>query len=77
MNALTSIPYAPPLGGPYVGVSASSIEDNTLSEKLFDVMIGDNTKDKLTRHRMHLSLKSLTDGENGMTWPTFLKALGQ
>jgi len=75
VNALTSITYAPPLGGPYVGASASSIEDNTLSERLFDVLVGDNNKDKLTRHRMHLSLKTLANGENGMTWPTFLKAL--
>jgi len=42
--------YAPPLGGPYVGASAATIEDTSTAARLFDLLAGE--KETLTRHRM-------------------------
>jgi len=75
VSAVTALDFAPPLGGPYVGASSAKIEDTALAERLFDILVEDTTKDKLTRHRMHLSLKKLANGEEGLTWAMFLKTL--
>lgn len=74
-EAVSNLSYAPCLGGPYMSASSAKIEDTALVEKLFDVLVGDATKEKLTRHRMHLSMKEMADGEEGLTWPMFLSML--
>lgn len=71
--AVVDLQYAPPLGGPYVGASAAKIEDTTAAGALFDVLAG--AKEKLTRHKMSLRLKELSDGEEGLNWNNFLDAL--
>lgn len=70
---LVELAYAPPLGGPYVGASAASIEDATTAARLFDVLA--DGKEKLTKARISARLKQLTEGEEGMTWPKFQQAL--
>lgn len=74
VQALCELDYAPPLGGPYVGASAATIEDTVAAECLFDVLA--NGKEKLTKHRMSTRLKELADGEEGLIWTGFQKALG-
>ena len=71
---LVALAYAPPLGGPYVGASAATIEDITPAKILFEVLA--DGKEKLTKARMSTRLKQLADGEEGMTWPKFQQALG-
>jgi hypothetical protein len=66
--------YAPPLGGPYVGASAATIEDDSTAEYLFEVIA--DGKEKLTKFRMSVRLKQLADGEEGLIWPAFSRALG-
>jgi hypothetical protein len=68
--------YAPPLGGPYVGASAATIETSNTAAigRLFDALADGKTK--LTRHRMSLRLKQLADGEEGMTWQSFERVMG-
>lgn len=73
-QAVANLEFATPLGGPFVSKSAGTIEDNTVAECLFDVLA--DGKDKLTRHRMGLGLKELSEGESGLTWPKFSAALG-
>jgi len=74
VERLMALEYAPPLGGPYVGASASTSEDTTVAEHLFDVIAAGKTK--LTKHKMSVRLKQLADGEEGMTWPAFQRAMG-
>lgn len=71
--------YQPCLGGPYLTASAATIEENTLAEKLFDVLAGDNAGDKenLTKNRMSVRMKEISGGEEAITWPTFLSALSE
>jgi hypothetical protein len=71
---MMGLAYVPPLGGPYVGASAATVEDMTATEKLFEVLT--DGKKKLTRHRMSIRLKQLADGEEGLTWMGFQSALG-
>lgn len=66
--------FLPPLGGPYVGASAAAIEDTTAAEHLFDVLADGKTK--LTKHKMSVRLQQLADGEEGLIWPTFQRAMG-
>ena len=74
VERLVELEYAPPLGGPYVGASAGGIDDTAAAEHLFDVLA--DGKSKLTRHKMSVRLKQLADGEEGMTWPAFQRAMG-
>lgn len=71
---VAELAYAPPLGGPYVGASAATVEDSTAAKLLFDALA--DGKEKLTKARMSMRLKKLADGEEGMTWPKFLQAMG-
>ncbi|KAL3811223.1 hypothetical protein ACHAXA_008982 [Cyclostephanos tholiformis] len=66
--------FVPPLGGPYLAASSAAIEDDSAASALFDVLAGEN--EKLTRHRMEKGMKSLANGEEGLTWPMFSAALG-
>ena len=66
--------FVPPLGGPYLAVSAASIEDETVAATFFDILAGE--KEKLTRHRMGKEMKALANGEEGLTWAHFSAALG-
>lgn len=70
---LVQLAYAPPLGGPYVGASAATIEDTTVARRLFDVLA--DGKENLTKARISTRLKQLAMGEEGMTWPKFQEAL--
>jgi hypothetical protein len=74
VNAMVGMAYAPPLGGPYVGASAGTLEDTTATERLFDLLA--NGKEKLSRHKMSVRLKQLAGGEQGLTWKDFSAALG-
>jgi hypothetical protein len=71
---MTGLKYVPPLGGPYVGASAATVEDRTATEQLFEVLA--NGKKKLTRHRMSIRLKQLANGEEGLMWDGFQSAMG-
>ena len=66
--------YAPPLGGPYISASAAALEDTDTASALFDLLAGE--KEKLTKHRMSLRLRELADGEEGLTWAAFQRAVG-
>lgn len=72
--AVSNLAYAPPLGGPYLSASAATLEDPATAAKLFDLLAGE--KEKLTKHRMSLSLKELANGEEGLNWAAFQAALG-
>jgi hypothetical protein len=73
VTKLTEMDFAPPLGGPYMSASAASIEDTTAAATLFDILAGD--KEKLTKHRMSTRLKEVSEGEEGVTWAMFERAL--
>lgn len=75
VERLVALDYAPPLGGPYVGASAATIDDTTTAEHLFDV-ISEGKDKKLTKYKMSVRLKQLADGEEGLTWPAFSRAMG-
>ena len=70
---LVQLAYAPPLGGPFVGASAATIEDSVVAERLFQTLA--DGKEKLTKARISMRLKQLAGGEEGMTWPKFQDAL--
>ena len=74
VTAVTELAYAPPLGGPYVAASSATIDDTRLVEALFDLLSGE--KEKLTKHRMGLSLRQLSGGEQGLSWNLFAAAVG-
>lgn len=65
--------YNPPLGGPYVGASSAALESTEPLQLFFDIL--SDGKEKLTKHRMGQRLKELADGEEGLTWAAFTKAL--
>ena len=71
---LVEMSFSPPLGGPFVAASAAQIEDTTAAELLFDLLAGE--KEKLARFRMSTSLKEMSEGEPGLTWPAFSRAFG-
>ena len=72
VEAIKGLEYTAPLGGPYVGASAATIEDASAAESLFDIL--SEGKEKLSKHRMSLSLKNLASGEEGLTWAGFQTA---
>jgi len=74
VERIVGMSYAPPLGGPFLSASAAAIEDMSASSAFFDVLAGEN--EKLTRHRMEKEMKSLANGEEGLTWAMFSAALG-
>ena len=75
VEALTErLSYVPPLGGPYVSASAATLEDGSTAGALFDLLAGG--KEKLTKHRMSLRLRELADGEEGLAWSAFERAMG-
>jgi len=74
VTAVVNMPYAPPLGGPFVGATAAKIEDTTAAEALFELLA--DGKEKLARFKMGVRLKELSDGEQGLTWQKFSEALG-
>jgi hypothetical protein len=74
VKVLKGLEYAPPLGGPYVGASAAAVEETDAADRLFEVLA--DGKEKLTKHRMSVRLKELADGEEGLSWPGFQRALG-
>lgn len=73
--ALTEMEFAPPLGGPFVAKSGADMsEDTAAAEALFDLLAGE--KEKLAKFYMSVRLKEIADGEQGLTWAMFSKALG-
>ena len=74
VESILELDFATPLGGPFVSKSAGTLEDPTGAEYLFDILA--EGKEKLTRHKMHLSLTKLSEGEAGLTWPNFSATLG-
>ena len=76
VRAIVEMDFATPLGGPFVSKSAGKLDETetAAAEYLFEKLAGE--KDKLTRHRMGLSLKLLADGEAGLTWAGFSAAMG-
>jgi hypothetical protein len=75
VNRVIALEYSPPLGGPYVAASgtAARIDNVTMLQHLFDQLAEGKTK--LTKHKMSTQLKQLADGEEGMTWQSFERAL--
>jgi len=74
VSRVTAMAFAPPLGGPYLPASQADITDEAAAAALFDVLAGE--KEKLTRHRMGKEMKSLANGEEGLTWKMFATAMG-
>mmetsp|Transcript_10704 Transcript_10704/g.23535 ORF Transcript_10704/g.23535 Transcript_10704/m.23535 type:complete len:222 (+) Transcript_10704:87-752(+) len=74
VSRVINMQFAPPLGGPYLAASAATIEDESAAATLFDILAGE--KEKLTKHRMGKEMKSLANGEEGLTWVNFSAALG-
>ena len=69
VNAIVNLEYVPPLGGPYISASAAHITDTTVLQKVFDVIAEEKTK--LTKFKMSIRIKQLSNGEEGMTWQSF------
>jgi len=74
---VAQLSYAPPLGGPYVGASAATLDldqpaDSLAIKALFTIL--SQGKDKLTRIRMSKRLKEMANGEEGLTWSGFQAA---
>jgi len=74
VERVINMEFIPPLGGPFLAKTAASIEDDSAVETLFDILVGE--KEKLTRHRMSVEMKSLANGEEGLTWAMFSTAMG-
>ena len=74
VERVVNMKFVPPLGGPFLSASAASIEDVSAAAAFFDVLAGEN--EKLTRYRMEKEMKSLANGEEGLTWAMFSAALG-
>jgi hypothetical protein len=72
--AMMDLPYAPPLGGPYIAASGATMDDTEAVETLFHLLAGG--KEKLTKHRMGLTLKEVSGGEQGVSWKHFADAVG-
>jgi hypothetical protein len=70
---LADLEFQPPLGGPYLSATAASIEDFSAAERLFDVLA--KGKETLTQKRMSKRLLKLANGEEGLTWATFLSCI--
>ena len=65
--------FTPPLGGPYMSASSATIEDDYALGKFFDLLAGD--REKLTSHRMSISVKEIGNGNEGLIWSDFINAL--
>ena len=74
VERVINMQFSPPLGGPYLSVSAAGIESEEAAVVLWDVLAGE--KEKLTKHRMGTRMKELAGGEEGFTWAMFSTALG-
>jgi hypothetical protein len=72
--AMIDLVYAPPLGGPYIAASGAAMDGTGAAEALFHLLAGG--KEKLTKHRMGLTLKELSGGEQGVSWKHFADAVG-
>jgi len=73
---VAAMKYTPPLGGPYVGASSGSLDDDddTMAvAHLFAVLAKD--KEELTMMDMSKRIKQLADGEEGLAWANFQAAL--
>ena len=75
VERVVALEFAPPLGGPYVGASAAAIEDTTVVEHLFHLLVAEG-KDVLTKHRMSLRLQELAGDDQGLNWSKFQNAIG-
>jgi hypothetical protein len=73
VTKITEMEFIPPLGGPYLSASAGTIADTVAAETLFDILAGE--KEKLTKHRMSTLLKQFANGEEGVTWAMFERAM--
>ena len=69
VNGIINLEFIPPLGGPYMSASTAQITDTTLVEQIFDIIAED--KVKLTKFKMSVRIKQLSNGEEGMTWQAF------
>jgi hypothetical protein len=69
VNHIMKLEYTPPLGGPYISASAAQITDVTLLQYIFETLAENTTK--LTKYKMSIRIKQLSDGEEGMTWQSF------
>ena len=79
ISIIQGLEYSPPLGGPYVGASSASFDSpqsTALLDHFFTVLVGDDTKDKISKTKFSVRLKQLSKGEEGMTWQSFSSALG-
>lgn len=74
VERIVNMKFIPPLGGPFLAASAAAIDDVSAASSFFDVLADGNKK--LTRHRMEKNLKSLANGEEGLTWAMFSAAMG-
>ena len=74
VERIVNMQFVPPLGGPYITASAATIEDMSAASTLFDILSTGN--EKLTKFRMGNNIKSIANGEEGLTWPMFAAALG-
>jgi hypothetical protein len=74
VERIVNMQFIPPLGGPYITASAATIEDMSAASTLFDILSTGN--EKLTKFRMGNNIKSIANGEEGLTWPMFAAALG-
>ena len=74
VERVVNMKFVAPLGGPFLSASAAAIEDVSAAAAFFDVLAGEN--EKLTRYRMEKEMKSLANGEEGLTWAMFSAALG-
>jgi len=74
VTRVLELKFAPPLGGPYLSASSANIEDTSVVETLFDLLV-DGEKSVLTRHKMSIRMKELAGGEEGWTWKEFEKAI--
>jgi len=76
VTALTSASYAPTLGGPFLSASAATIEDVSLTEKLFDILVAESkNKEKLTRFYMSKRMTELAGEQGSISWQQFIDIL--
>ena len=69
VTGIVELEYNPPLGGPYLSASAAHITDTAVLQKVFDILAEGKTK--LTKFKMSVRIKQLSNGEEGMTWQSF------
>lgn len=74
IERVVNLEFQPPLGGPFVAAKKATIEDVSAVAALFDILAGE--KEKLTRNRMGKEMKTLANGEEGLTWTMFSEIMG-